>query len=177
MFETMTWDEFNFQQNKWVSRDFPSGYKIPENRLRGYFKFFDTNGDGTLEFLEMWNAIQKSDLIYSQMENYHKAFDLDRDQTVTREELTVSFDKMNEPDAESKADEFLELYSTDSDGESSVFWLVWHRMHAMRSKEIKAYMQQIRETGVIPKPSLAVDANKDGVITSQEVIELYGWTF
>jgi hypothetical protein len=47
-------------------------------------------------------------------------------------------------------------------------------MNYERKRETEAYIQNIIDTGVVPKSYLAVDANKDGVITEQEVLDLYG---
>lgn len=170
--ETLTWDEWNYQQNPWVRRDFAPDATIPEERLRGYFNYLDENKDGVMSFSEMWKMMQKSDVQFNQQRDYHQHFDLDKDYKVTIKELEKVYTDAGVTDPATDAEIFIMKYGT---GEGvSDFWGYWGRVHHIRDQEINKYLQLIRDTGIIPGKHLAVDINKDGVISQQEVIDMYG---
>ncbi len=106
------------------------------------------------------------------MNDYHGRFDLNKDRNVTRDELVATFTEANVKDAEAEADKFLEMWGTGED--VSNLWGFWGRSHWQRHIEINNYLQMIRATGIIPGKHLAVDTNKDGVISQEEVVNMYG---
>lgn len=124
-----------------------------------------------LTFAEMWRQQQQDDINYYQMRDYHGAFDTNKDMTVSKDELEEYFTSTDELD---KIDEFLSLWSTSKDGDESNFWQTWGRMNWIKVKESRAYIKSIRDTGIIPDRHLAADVDKDGVISEQEVIDMYG---
>lgn len=97
------------------------------------------------------------------MRDYHGHFDLNKDKNVTTEELVAVYTEAGVEDPQYEAARFLEIHGTGAD--VSNFWGYWGRSLWTKTMEYNKHIEMIRDTGVIPGKHLAVDVNKDGVIS------------
>ncbi|OHT15765.1 calmodulin-4-like protein [Tritrichomonas foetus] len=91
--------------------------KPSPSEVEAIFKIADTDGNGTIEFDEFINAMQK---IRTDQETEYRdifnSFDIDGDGKINREELVLAFNKMGESLSPVEVDLLLEQFDTDGNG-------------------------------------------------------------
>ena len=113
---TLSFKQWNTQDNMWARRDYPPESIIPQGRLIGQFNNFDQNGDGLVTFDEAWDSIQQSDINYHQWREEFDQYDANKDSVVNLQELQNYFESQgsSQQDALAKATQFLADFNKTS---------------------------------------------------------------